>query len=351
MSFRLNKRINIGKFLRLNISKSGVSVSAGVPGARVTAGPGGKRLTLGIPGTGISYVKKLDEPKKKKTTTRTPRAKAAPPEPEPEEFAPTPVAPTPGPFAPAEELAFAQGLADYQTGKEAESLSHFVAAAPSEPGAAILASAILLEQNRTPGLAQAESLLEGVLERDESLPTPLMEKYALDASLQVNITPGVQANVPLGGLAATLLLAEVYQARNKLDEAMDVLEGVQDVVADPALTLSICELYGLREIWDGIVERASRTAVTDDVTFETMIWYGRAMQGKSLHEAAVTIFTELLKKKKDRRPSLLAEATYWRAISYEALGKKSQANREFQKVYALSPNLRDVAARISPANV
>ncbi len=348
MSFRLNKRINIGKFLRLNISKGGVGVSVGVPGARVTAGPGGKRLTLGVPGTGVSYVKNLDEPKKKKTATRASRAKATPPEPEEVEAAPapTPAVPLPGPFAPAHELAFAQGLADYQLGKEEEALAHFVAAAPAESGAAILAAAILLEQNRTPGLAQAESLLESVLERNESLPTPLIEKYLPETTLQVNITPRVEAQVPASALAATLLLAEVYQARSKLDEAMDVLEGVQDVLADPALTLSLCELYGLREIWDAIVERASQTAVTDDVTFETMVWYGRAMQGKGLHEAAITIFAELLKKKKDRNPDLVNEAVYWRAVSYEALGKHSQANREFQKVYARSPGFRDVAQRI-----
>jgi len=190
-------------------------------------------------------------------------------------------------------------------------------------------------------------LLEGLLERNESLPTPLMEKYLPETSIQVNITPSVKANVPMGALAATLLLAEVYQARNKLDEAMDVLEAIREVEADPALILSICELYGLREIWDAIVERASQTVVADDVTFETMVWYGRAMQGKGLHDAALTIFTELLKKKKDRGPDLLAEATYWRAVSYQALGKNSQANREFQKVYALSPNFRDVAARIN----
>ena len=152
--------------------------------------------------------------------------------------------------------------------------------------------------------------------------------------------------MPAGALAATLLLAEVYQARGKLDEAMEVLEGVQDVLAQPALTLSLCELYGLREIWDGIVERAGQTVVTDDVTFETMVWYGRAMQGKGLHEAALTVFAELLKKKKDRNPDLVNEAMYWRAVSYEASGKHSQANREFQKVYARSPGFRDVARRI-----
>jgi len=163
MSLRLSKRINIGKFLRLNISKGGVGVSVGVPGARVTAGPGGKRLTLGVPGTGISYVKNLGGPKKKAATrgaSRASRAKATPPEPEEVEAAsaPRPAVPLPGPFAPAHELAFAQGLADYQSGKEEEALAHFVAAAPAESGAAILAAAILLEQNRTPGLAQAESL-------------------------------------------------------------------------------------------------------------------------------------------------------------------------------------------------
>jgi tetratricopeptide (TPR) repeat protein len=348
MSLRLSKRINIGKFLRLNISGSGVGVSVGVPGARVTAGPSGKRLTLNVPGTGISYVKNLDGPKKKKAATRASRAKATQPEPEAVEAASvaTPSIPAPGPFAPAHELAFAQGLADYQAGKEEEALSHFVAAAPSESGAAILAAAILLEQNRTPGLAQAESLLESVLERNESFPTPLVEKYLPEMALQVNITPRVKAQVAVGALAATLLLAEVYQARNRLDEAMDMLEGVQDVLAQPALTLSLCELYGLREIWDGIVERAGQTAVTDDVTFETMLWYGRAMQGKDLHEAALTVFAELLKKKKDRNSDLLTEAMYWRAVSYAALGKQSQANREFQKVYARSPGFRDVAQRI-----
>ncbi|HTH80960.1 MAG TPA: DUF4236 domain-containing protein, partial [Ramlibacter sp.] len=41
--------------ISLNISKSGISTSLGMRGAKVTVGHGKVRTTVGIPGTGISY--------------------------------------------------------------------------------------------------------------------------------------------------------------------------------------------------------------------------------------------------------------------------------------------------------
>lgn len=55
MGLRLFRRIKIAPGITLNLSKSGLSASAGVRGARVTLGPRGVRRTVGIPGTGISY--------------------------------------------------------------------------------------------------------------------------------------------------------------------------------------------------------------------------------------------------------------------------------------------------------
>lgn len=55
MGFRFQKRIKIFPGITLNISKSGVSVSGGVRGARVTVGKKGVRRTFGIPGTGVSH--------------------------------------------------------------------------------------------------------------------------------------------------------------------------------------------------------------------------------------------------------------------------------------------------------
>ena len=56
MGFRFQKRITVLPGVRINLSKTGVSASAGGHGATVNVGADGKpNVTLGIPGTGMSY--------------------------------------------------------------------------------------------------------------------------------------------------------------------------------------------------------------------------------------------------------------------------------------------------------
>ena len=55
MGFRLFRRIRIAPGIRVNLGKSGLSLSGGVRGARVTVGRRGVRGTIGAPGTGVSY--------------------------------------------------------------------------------------------------------------------------------------------------------------------------------------------------------------------------------------------------------------------------------------------------------
>ena len=64
MGIRFNKSIKIGKLLKINISKSGVSATLGKKGASVNIGSKGTYLNLsptiaGITGTGLSYRQKL----------------------------------------------------------------------------------------------------------------------------------------------------------------------------------------------------------------------------------------------------------------------------------------------------
>ena len=54
MGFRFQKRISILPGLRVNLSKGGVSLTEGVPGAHVTIGRT-PRVTVGLPGSGLSY--------------------------------------------------------------------------------------------------------------------------------------------------------------------------------------------------------------------------------------------------------------------------------------------------------
>ena len=52
---RLQKRINLLGAFRLNVSKSGIGLSAGLPGLRAGIDAKARRYTsMGLPGTGIS---------------------------------------------------------------------------------------------------------------------------------------------------------------------------------------------------------------------------------------------------------------------------------------------------------
>lgn len=55
MGWRFYKRLTVVPGLRLNLSRSGVSVSIGHRGLWYTAGARGQRVTAGLPGTGIFY--------------------------------------------------------------------------------------------------------------------------------------------------------------------------------------------------------------------------------------------------------------------------------------------------------
>lgn len=70
MGLRFRKTISLFPGVRLNLSKSGVGVSAGVPGIRGSINTSGRATgTLGIPGTGVSYVKTKTIGKKSKSKT------------------------------------------------------------------------------------------------------------------------------------------------------------------------------------------------------------------------------------------------------------------------------------------
>ena len=90
MGFRFIRRVKILPGVRLNLSKSGVSLSAGVRGASVNLGKRGLYGNVSVPGTGLSYRERLDRPvgeaprPAQEYAVRTDHARSAP----------TPVAPS-----------------------------------------------------------------------------------------------------------------------------------------------------------------------------------------------------------------------------------------------------------------
>jgi hypothetical protein len=59
MGFRFRRRVKLLPGLHLNLSKGGVSLTAGVPGANVNIGRHGVSRTLGAPGTGLHHREQL----------------------------------------------------------------------------------------------------------------------------------------------------------------------------------------------------------------------------------------------------------------------------------------------------
>lgn len=62
MGWRFSKRIRIFKGLTLNLSKSGTSWTVGGKGASINVRGNNVTGSAGIPGTGISYRTRLDDP-------------------------------------------------------------------------------------------------------------------------------------------------------------------------------------------------------------------------------------------------------------------------------------------------
>lgn len=349
MSMRFRRSIRIGKLLQMNLSKSGVGFSAGVEGLRLRTGPRGTYFTFGMPGTGLYWEKKLnnnsfgdftpdDKDEKKKRSSRSKKRG--------DDSTFDPSEPLKAPRgAPTAEVALVQGLNEAREGDIDKAIRHLKDASKADPGAAMLA-AYFTVRHRRGEIDDAIQMLEKLVASDDEIASPMIEKYMPGASVEMYITPNVQADVPVNGMGAAILLAELYQMRGREAEATGLMESLFALTEHPVVRLSLCDLYAGQGLWDGVVKYGSGVESDDDVTLGTMILYGMALQQHDLHTAAIKVLTDALRRKKDRSKHLLAEARYWRARSYEASGKASRARDEYELVFAEDPAMRDVKDRL-----
>ncbi len=64
MAFRFRKTKSLGSGARLNVGKRSASIRLGGRGFGITGGTAGLRATAGLPGTGISFTKKIGSGKR-----------------------------------------------------------------------------------------------------------------------------------------------------------------------------------------------------------------------------------------------------------------------------------------------
>jgi tetratricopeptide (TPR) repeat protein len=196
--------------------------------------------------------------------------------------------------------------------------------------------------------------LEPIIDADAALPDALMSKYGLDGSvmsvsIETWITPRVMVEVEMTTPGATLILAELYQRGGEKTKAMGLLENLVDVAPDvPAIALSLAELYFQEALWEELASMPVRIENTDDLSAEVLRYKARAMRETGMLDGGLEVLKEALRSKK-RHPEILKAARYERALTYEAMGKASQARRDLERLYAEDPLYQDVSRRVRPS--
>jgi tetratricopeptide (TPR) repeat protein len=175
-----------------------------------------------------------------------------------------------------------------------------------------------------------------------------MAKYVPVDAIQTSllITPSVMVEVPFDSLGAALILAEIYQASGNSEKAIGMVENLVDLVPEsPALCLSLAELYHGERMWEELATMPTKIENNDDLSAEVLRYKARGLRERGLHDGSLELLKEALKSKK-RHPDVLKAARYERALTYEAMGKKPQARKDFERLFAEDSNFEDVAQRV-----
>lgn len=326
MGFRVRKSFKVMPGVRMTVSKSGVSASVGVRGARVTRTASGRvTSTVGIPGSGISHTSTLGG--------RSTRRRAAPtPPPRP------PQAIKPGLTAPKweKELHKAISSGDYSQFQQIANRSPDAA-----PPAAVLDGFTAFARGDH---AHAKNALGWVWASGAAIEdNPFIRRYVSASVVTIGIAEGVDAALPLTRDAVGLALAELHQEDGDLAAAIDVVEQL-----DPSLiaALSLAELYLDAGRYNDVIDITNGTANTDDATALLVTFRGAALAELGHHTAAREALKEALKSR-SRHAAIRHRALIERAKSHLADGSKAQARKDLERILAEDAAYPEVRAMLS----
>ena len=337
MPFRFWRRIRLTPGVTLNLSKSTASLSLGPRGAKYTISPRGNRATAGLTGTGLFYTvhdrKRAGRGGAAPATAVQQRDKL-----------------TLGFFqrlmTPAEERRFIDGIRVLNDG-DAESALDALEEARDLPDAAWMAGMIRLRREE---LDRAKAHFRHALDRLDDLGV-LFEKYEIAAQASLPITEDIFAHVLPRERGTRLALVEIAQIEGHRDEAMVHIERLMEIDAtDPVVLLSFAELALDTPEDRALMDRLMRATVhvENDTPLDTaiLLYRGKAMAALGLHDAAIDVFTQANRRRKDRPETLLHQIRYDRAVLYHETGQRARARRQFERIYAADPGFEDVAERL-----
>jgi tetratricopeptide (TPR) repeat protein len=325
MGFRMRKSIKLAPGVRLNVSKRGVGMSAGVGGARYSVHSSGRRTVsarTGVPG--VYYQKSVGGGR-----SGGPRA-AAP------VAAPPPRPAKPGLFAPKGEKALYKAL-------QAQDFSAVKRVGDEYPDYPVLAYSYAGLSMLNDNADEAKKLLSDAFSiGGDPAEHPFAKKY-LYTELDLTIAPGVIAVLPVNRDAVGLAVAELHQDAGDLDAAIDVVEQLEPTTY---AAVSLCELYVQAGRYDEIVALTEGIQNEDDASALLCTYRGVAFREQGFHDAAHEAFKEALRSR-SRAVPIRHLALSERAENYVAQGKKGMARKDLERILAEDSNFEGLRERLA----
>ena len=336
MSFRFWRRIRLAPGVTLNLSKSTASLSFGPRGAKYTVSPRGNRTTAGITGTGLFYTV---HDRKSQRGNNTPTAAVHKRDRLKLGFFQRLM-------TPPDEKQFVDGICALNDGDDEAALTALEGAA-NHSDAAWMAGMLRLKQEQ---FDQAKAHFHTALAGLDTLGT-LFEKYGVAAQCALPITPEIVAHVLPRERGTRLALVEITQLEGDHSAAMQHIECLLEIdPTDPIVLLSFVELApdqtSDRTIWDRVVQLTVGVENETPVHTAILLYRARALVALEMPAAAVDVLTLANRRRKDRPQDLMLQIRYERAVLYQQLGRRAQARREFQRLDAEDPRLKDVQKRL-----
>lgn len=319
MGFRMRKSFRVAKGVRVNLSKSGIGVSAGVKGARYSVHSSGRRTTsVGIPGTGLGYVSS------KGGGRRSSGSRSAASQP----IAMVPPRPAkPGLFAPKGEKELYKAI---KSGMDIAAIDQVAQLYPSHRNQAFALAAIKrLENDQEPDVA-IEQLQEVFGSGYDPASDDFSQKYLSFISLSVGIPNHPVASLPFSKALLAISLSGTLLKQDRQQEALELGQYLRDSIAGQIL---LAELYDSCGLSDKVLESTDNLDNTDDASMLLIILRGKALAKQGYTDAALEAFKEALRFR-SRPDELKKFAWRERAKAYLAAGKPSQAKKDLERIMA-----------------
>ena len=327
----MRRSIQLLPGVRMNFSKSGVGLSAGVKGFRMSAGADGKvRRTVSLPGTGMSYVTVVGDtdggpaPASAGRRSGAPRSSSAPRQAAAPELPAGPVVSHPGLLAPKAHKALAEALTTGDPAKvDAAGYSHQRVAL----AAAMFAGFLYLDRGE---LDRAGDLLAWAFQTGQDPARDEFVAQYVRGALRLEVVEGVEVLLPVDRNALGLGLAEVRQAQGRAAEVVPVVEQLEPNVAT---AVSLCELNTVTGRYGEVAKLTEGITNSDDLTALLLTFRGVAFREQGYYDASRASFREALRFR-SRHPVVRHRALLERARCYERERKFAMARKDLERILA-----------------